>query len=266
MKSIATQINDAVLEANENVVLPDYNGDPNDSDDRANKYTWQQYIDRIDNCVGLLAQAIDLCSGDDDDVQRYANSICFYENMIYFQECAIDSCSWDYYFDTWGNKFWKKEWMLSDEAKIARKKLINQYRERISAMKAEKALKEKENARKRFAEYWEKHADEKKKLETEKQSLEKLITVLYEEIKNIPEKSKIREMEVKIQSLDDEKRALGLFKTRERKIIQEQIDSATAELKTTSNKAEIIEGGIKRKIASAQKRINNIVVELTKKR
>ena len=48
MAPIATTINQSVVKAFNDVVWPDYNGDPNDSDDRANKYEWQRFIKRID--------------------------------------------------------------------------------------------------------------------------------------------------------------------------------------------------------------------------
>ena len=61
MAPIATTINQSVVKAYQDVIFPDYNGDPNDSDDRANKYEWQRYIERIGYCTALLERAISLC-------------------------------------------------------------------------------------------------------------------------------------------------------------------------------------------------------------
>lgn len=53
-----TNVNNAVVDAFSNVIFPEYNGDPNDPDDRANKYEWQRFIEKTDCCIGLLEFAI----------------------------------------------------------------------------------------------------------------------------------------------------------------------------------------------------------------
>ena len=133
MEPIATQINQSVVQAWQNKILPDYKGDEN----RPNQYEWKQFIERIGHCTSLVAKAIDLC---DDDAEA---DITRYENLIFFHEQAIDSCSWDYEF-IGSSKSWHKEWSLTDEAKASRRKLIAQYKNKIEEIKKNIAKKKRE--------------------------------------------------------------------------------------------------------------------------
>lgn len=259
MAPIATYINRSVVQAWQNVIWPDYNGDPNDSDDRAGKYEWENFIKRVGYCTSLVEKAIGLCDEDDeDDVQRY-------ENLIFIHQAAIDSCSWDYDITGWG-KSWRKEWVLSDEAKKSRRKLIRDYETKIRAIKERKAEKEKEEAKKRFDDYWAKHIDEKATLETEKTTLQKQISSLQDEISSIPGDTDKENIQVHINALNAEKQSLGLFKGKEKKAIQEKIDAANLELKKIIDRMDAAKKEIEKKIDLLQKRIREIDVELTKDR
>lgn len=259
MAPIATTINQSVVKAYQDVIFPDYNGDPNDSDDRANKYEWQRYIERIGYCTALLERAISLCDEDDeDDIQRY-------ENLIHLHKQAIDSCSWDYNITDWGRS-WYKEWMLTDEAKNVRRGLIRDYESKIKSIKDAKEKKEKEEAKKRFDEYWAEHADEKAALETERATLEEQIATLRVEISHIPGNTEKENIQERINALNAEKRSLGLFKGKEKKAVQEKIDAANLELKKIVDKMEDAKKEIEKKIEPLQKRVNEINAEFSKAR
>lgn len=270
MAPIATQINQSVVKAWQNVIWPDYNGDPNDSDDRAGKYEWQTFIKRVGYCTTLVEKAIDLCDEDDeDDIQRY-------ENLIFMHKAAIDSCSWDYNFTDWG-KSWHKEWSLTDEAKRARRTLISQYEAKVREIKAsiaakqaaEKAEKERiarEEAQKRFDAYWAEHAEEKASLETEQKDLNSKIAAFNKEIEAIPGKAEIDNVDERIKKLTEEKSALGLFKGKEKKALQEQIDQANTEKKGIQDRMDAAKKEIEAKISPLQNRVNTISNELTKAR
>lgn len=259
MAPIATTINQSVVKAYQDVIFPDYNGDPNDSDDRANKYEWQRYIERIGYCTALLERAISLCDEDDeDDIQRY-------ENLIHLHKQAIDSCSWDYNITDWGRS-WYKEWMLTDEAKNVRRGLIRDYESKIKSIKDAKEKKEKEEAKKRFDEYWAEHADEKAALETERATLEEQIATLRVEISHITGNTEKENIQERINALNAEKRSLGLFKGKEKKAVQEKIDAANLELKKIVDKMEDAKKEIEKKIEPLQKRVNEINAEFSKAR
>lgn len=270
MAPVATQINQSVVKAWQNVIWPDYNGDPNDSDDRAGKYEWQTFIKRVGYCTTLVEKAIDLCDEDDeDDIQRY-------ENLIFMHKAAIDSCSWDYNYTDWG-KSWHKEWSLTDEAKRARRTLISRYEAKVREIKAsiaakqaaEKAEKERiarEEAQKRFDAYWAEHAEEKSSLETEQKDLNSKIAAFNKEIEAIPGKAEIDNIDERIKKLTEEKSALGLFKRKEKKAIQEQIDQTNVEKKCIQDRMNAARKEIEAKISPLQNRVNTISNELTKAR
>lgn len=259
MAPIATIINQSVVKAYQDVIFPDYNGDPNDPDDRANKYEWERYIKRIGYCTALLAKAIDLCNEDDeDDIQRY-------ENLIHLHQQAIDSCSWDYKITDWG-KIWHKDWTLTDEAKNSRRALIRNYESKIKAIKDAKEKKEKEETKKRFDEYWSEHTDEKTALESERAGLQEQIASLQEEISNILGSTEKENIQGRINLLSTEKSSLGIFKGKEKKVIQEKIDEANLELKKVVDRMESAKKEIEKKIEPLQKRVNEINTELTKAR
>ena len=270
MAPVATQINQSVVKAWQNVIWPDYNGDPNDSDDRAGKYEWQTFIERLGYCTTLVEEAINLCDDDDeDDIQRY-------ENLIFMHKAAIDSCSWDYNYINLG-KIWYKEWQLTDEAKRARRTLISQYESKVREIKssiaakqaAEKAEKERiarEEAQKRFDAYWSEHAEEKASLEAEQKDLNSKISAFNKEIEAIPGKAEIDNVDERIKKLSEEKSALGLFKGKEKKALQEQIDQANTEKKSVQDRMDAAKKEIEAKISPLQNRVNTISNELTKAR
>lgn len=103
------------------------------------------------------------------------------------------------------------------------------------------------------------------------------VAAFNEEIATIPGKSEIDNIEERIKKLTEEKSALGLFKGKEKKVIQEQIDRANIEKKSIQNrmaaaKKEIeskissVKADIQKKISPLQNRVNTISNELTKAR
>ena len=293
MAPIASIINKSVITAWQNVVWPEYNGDPNDSDDRAGKYEWQTFIKRVGFCTDLLEKAINLCDEDDEeDITRY-------ENLIFIHKAAIDSCSWDYTFTDYGIKRWQVEWSLTTDAKNARRELIREYETKIAQCKANVKEKKQREAEERNRAYWAEHAEEKRQLESELDTLQKKLKQLWEQVapydKEIaewrkkgeaeaPAREEKRTVEKQISELQSEQSALGIFKGKEKKALQAQIDELSSRLpainesieaeekeqiKLCNDKVREIEQQakpIKDQIAAVEKRINEIKAELTKDR
>lgn len=271
MASIARQINDAVTRAWQNVIWPEYFGDPNDYDYRAGKYEWETFIKRVGYCTNLLEKAIDLCDeNDEEEIPRY-------DNLIFIHKAAIESCSWDYELSDWGTKYWYKKWMLTDEAKKIRRNKISGYEAKVSEIKksiaakeaAEKAEKERikrEEAQKRFDAYWAEHEDEKASLESEKSRLMADIDALQSEIGAIPGETEKHSLQERISKLTADKDALGIFKGKEKKAIQEQIDATEREMKTVVDRMEAAAAEIQKRIDPLKNRIDAIETELTKAR
>lgn len=259
---IATMINDAAAEAWNNLILPEYVGDDDGFGDRAGKDEWDKFLKRAGYCTELLEKAISLCDEDDE------SDIIRYKSLISVHKAVIDSCSWVYEITSSG-KEWYRDWVLTDEAKDARRELIRSYEAKIKKIEESKKKAEEKEAKKRFDEYWSEHSAEKAALETERAALQGEITSLQSEINDFPGPEDIKSIQERIDALDAEKRSLGIFKGKERKELQEKMDAAHIELKKVTGKMDVAKNETKEmeeKIDSLQKRIAEIDAELTKAR
>lgn len=118
----------------------------------------------------------------------------------------------------------------------------------------------------RREDYWGQHAEEKMALKEERKELESRIAALREEIGNIPGGDERDSIQQRIDLLTQEKSSIGLFKTKERKAVQEKIDAANLELQEIIEKMNAAKQEIEAKIAENQRRIDEIADELTKER
>lgn len=260
---IAQQITVSILDAYVNKITPDYVGDEN----HPSKYEWQQFIERTDYCTGLLEAVINLSSNDDSaDIERY-------KLMIMLENKAIESCSWTYKYIGQLGWIWRKEWLLSDTAKSVRNQLIESHKSKISeiekrikSMKIEQDRIEKEAAKLRTKQYWDKHVSEREALETEKKSLSSQIATLNSDIDKITSNAEKTYLENQVNRLIAEKDALGVFKGKEKRVIQAQIDDNLSNINKITTKIRADVDMIKRKISPLQSRLNAINEELTKAR
>lgn len=125
---------------------------------------------------------------------------------------------------------------------------------------------QKEELKRRIDEYWSKHSDEKNALVAERTNLEKKILSLQAEITYLPESQKKENIQEHINALHAKKSSLGLFKKKEKIIIQEKIANAFLELKELNDKISLAREDIEKKIEPLRKRVNEINTELTKAR
>jgi polyhydroxyalkanoate synthesis regulator phasin len=126
-------------------------------------------------------------------------------------------------------------------------------------------LEEVANKRK-LDEYWKSHKSEKANLEAEKQALTEQISTLDIEIPNIPEYADMINLGNQIQRLDAEKASLGLFKGKEKKALQERIDSLNSQYSQIRNRVNPAIDTIEQRITSLENRIEAINTELTRPR
>lgn len=143
-----------------------------------------------------------------------------------------------------------------------RKEIENKYN---AAEKISRERKAKEQAQ-RNEKYWEEHKEERALLEAECKSVTEQITALETEREKIPEIEESRKVQKDIHFLTAKRDSLGLFKGKEKKAIQEQIDAANMELKTVSDKIEAKKKEIEQKIEPLNARYREIVGELNKAR
>lgn len=126
--------------------------------------------------------------------------------------------------------------------------------------------KAKEQAE-RNSKYWEEHHAEKLAFEAEKAALAEKIDKLTKELEVLPENSTVKQLENQIATLKKEKDALGLFKGKEKKALQEQIDALTSgDLKKAKANKDATAAPIQAQIDAANARIAEIDAELTKDR
>lgn len=130
-------------------------------------------------------------------------------------------------------------------------------------MAKNKMLKRKEEA---ISRYWEEHKEEKEKLDNEKAELTAKVAELEKSIDNLPELVAAKQIEQDIKDMEKEKSSLGLFKGKEKKALQGKIDVKTKELADAKKLADSASEPLKKQIADCNKRIKEIVAELTKER
>ena len=114
--------------------------------------------------------------------------------------------------------------------------------------------------------YWEDHHAEKLAFEAEKAELTEEIDRLTKELEMLPENNTIKQFENQIAVLKKEKDALGLFKGKEKKALQEQIASLNARLMAANTAKSNAVEPIRVEIDELSKRIREIDAELTKDR
>ncbi len=249
-----------------------------------NKNSWDTYIDWLSNIDTNIQLAIDNAEkgkNDDDDV------ITWYKNKIIVIEEPLDSCS---YKEVWnsggmysqGYYSHEREYSLSDSAKKARSEEVAKCKKAIKDI--EKKAKEKEKEEERAAEearqnrikaYWEAHAEEKAKLEAEKESLTTKLETgkkeftdafntangeltaqrdkLMAEVKELdaeaaklsaeneektPAETELENLHKQIRDLESKKASLGLFAGKEKKQIAEEIEALTGRVSSMEAKAK----------------------------
>ena len=230
-------------------------------DGHPSDFEFSRFVTEADNCILLITRAIDLC------VDDYDENILRYKFLIAMQEDVINSCSYvPDFFDYWNNCWkYKVSRSLAYQALQIRREIVSNYNKKISDINGKKSAKQKEEAEKRYNEYWAKHSEEKKEMEI---SLSKLISekkAFETELNSISDAEKVQREEL-IRRMAAEKSRLGLFKIKEKKELQNEIDIAQKELTTIIQKIEQERNPIKKKIDEIQRKINKINTELKKPR
>jgi hypothetical protein len=232
-----------------------------------NEYEWRNFVDAIDICILLLDFAVEIEDSNEDKLQLYKNIICIAKE-------AMESCSWKYasndsYFAApQANRKWVssdskyiKEYVLSAQAKASREVKIMVCEAMLENTKALLAKKQAEEHEAKMASYWEKHADEKEQLLSDLESAKEHLTTVQAE-KNKVSKAEIAPIERRIASLTTELGTLGMFKGKEKKALQEQIDASKYLLNAEKTKYEKALEQAQYKINTAENNIKLIQAEL----
>lgn len=118
----------------------------------------------------------------------------------------------------------------------------------------------------RNLQYWADHHADKLELENEKAELIEKNSKLVKAIEALPENSTVKQIEIQIATLKKEKDALGIFKGKEKKALQEQINGLNDRLATAKAEKDSAVAPIQTEINDLNKRIQEIETELCKDR
>ncbi|MBR3098182.1 MAG: hypothetical protein IKH18_01230 [Clostridia bacterium] len=225
---------------------------------------FQTFLDESANLVNLLQ----FCEKQFNESTPTNTKVIIYENMIEYTKVPIEQVSYKGMISTTTNgygavmsrsEYYDIDYFLTDGAKESRRKEIAGYEAKKQA-----AIEEgKRKAEKRKEEYWKAHAEEKEKLTTEKASLKQQVQALLDEESRIESKDEIVLLKKQIDSRSAQKKSLGIFAGKERKVLQDQIDKLTGQL---NDKIEKEKSAIKGKMAPLTKRIEEIDNEFSKER
>ena len=190
-----------------------------------------------------------------------------------------NSQSYEVSFDG-GFKHYNKSKSLTAQAKANRQREIDEWNDKITYIKTTGERKAKEAADQRRKEYWEIHKEEKnrleaeqKKLQSEKDNIVSQIAELDEQKENVPAMKQLSAIQSRIDELTAEKKALGIFKAKEKKAIQGKIDEveaeATAMRKVLASQQSEIEETIvplRGRLSDIDNKISQITLEFEKER
>ena len=187
-------------------------------------------------------ETIQMFSGLLDAFKETMDNIQKIDDQPYLHVAAIA-----FYTIAMTTNYWRKDFLQG---------WIDEEERELEALKA-----------KAISAYWSEHAEEKAALDQEKKALTAKIENWNAEISSLPEVKVEMQIEAKIEALQREKSKLGLFKVKEKKALQEQIESLISDdLKKAKESGAISAAPIQGQIDSANTRIAEIDKELTKDR
>lgn len=152
---------------------------------------------------------------------------------------------------------------LTDEAVRYRQRQCQELENKISD-----AIKRKSDIEKQFKTecrdlYWQDHEEQKRSLETEKSSNQNEIAKLNNQLSHLEPTPEIMQLEAEIANLAQQRGTLGMFKLKEKKSLDEQIQQKEAEkAQAISNQKSPYE----KKIDTLKTRNDAIDRELSKER
>ncbi len=232
------------------------------------KWQWERFTASCDNCLKMLSKAAEYCRDG-----KLGQTIC--DNYGVIGEDARDSCSWKFSTDAWTADNYVKEYSFVQSAKDARTKSINDFKAKKPFFSADNVAeilgdiqggrKDEEIERAKKA-YWEEHAEEKAQLEDEKNTLTAAVSEKENELNTLPISAEVAATAKKIEDLTTEKNSLGMFKGKEKKALQDQIDvleqTRKQQLAQEEGEKKVLQDAIEQKNA----RISEIDAELHKER
>lgn len=229
---------------------------------------WKNFIASCDNCIETLKKSIEFVRERD-----LGETIC--SNIMYIHKAVCDSVSWRLDVTAKTSDLYVRNHSLTQSEKQERKQKIqaaNNLKEFfktnpinivLERLKNERVNEEIKLARKK---YWEDHQKELETLESEKNVLISYITELKKQLKAIPALGRIIEQKEAIDAYTIQLNSLGIFKGKEKKALQEKIDTCYDSIEQLEEAVSTERKPIDSEILKAESRIKEIEDEFTKDR
>lgn len=243
-------------------------------------YAYSIWLDEITNCISILEFAFDI-------VKKEESINTIFNNLEFLHKSMIDSCSYEYFSGAYSSGYVKNKSLTDTAKKIHRDKISEDSKKKKEKI-AQIRKKAEEEKKKKIDAYWAEHKEEKQSLEKERDSLKiqikdieksmyARVSEISEEKQNIQGNEEIKNYDTSIQQLNAELSNLGLFKGKEKKLLQEKINDLNdkkntvksrmkAEEEAIQKRIEVERNSFKGKIHTLQLRIDRIGNELTKER
>lgn len=242
---LATKINNCAVDA-EKAIRQEYvqsnRGFPTDDD-------FYDVIKKEGRCYKLLNDATTLGKKFDE------GNIVRWQNMIRNHEFCISAYSFKEEYHDYG---WvhEKHLSLSDQAVRSRRAEISALQQKISA--AQERIRQR-----KISAYWEDHAEEKEKLENERNDLNHERAALQKERECGQNSESVKQVQNEIAELERSRAAKGFFALKEKKNLGAQIADRQAALEKLLS---TLLGPLDDRLQQIDQRIQWITNELTRDR
>ncbi|MCR5294237.1 MAG: hypothetical protein K6E30_03545, partial [Lachnospiraceae bacterium] len=228
-------------------------------------------------------------TSDTDDPDLYEWRALAFDAKVKLNTLVRDACSWVNISDGRGSKTYYKNLQLNEESVQFRNKNNDEWEAKAKEWRRKKASLEKkieEELEHKEDAYWAEHAAEKAKLVAEREELNAKLALLYNamedrvkalnnEINAIPGREEIKGLDGKIGVLIAKNSSLAVYKTKEKRMLQNQIDQVLLAKGDVENRMISARKDIEDRIAKTkaeiqtqiepiQNRINEIHLELTR--
>lgn len=228
-----------------------------------------EYVETIRICLVVLAFAKGI-------IKKEVNIVKFNITMISLYESIFNSGFWKEEFTPSGGRwnhipyssFLIRDRNIVDELRKENSIIAAKQKQTIIAEQNEIRRVEEEKIQKRNEEYWAANASEKIRLETEKIELNANLENIRKEKQSValPLLLELQALEGQQLTMILEKNKLGLFKGKEKQLLQSKIDEINTDLTNKSAILENIQEGFDSKINALSERIKQIETELTQNR
>ena len=243
--TLATKMNNCAVGA-EKAIRQEYvqsnRGFPTDDD-------FYEMIKKEGRCYKLLDDAATLGEKSDE-----GNIVCW-QNMIHNHEFCISAYSFKEEYRDYG---WvhEKHLSLSDQAVRSRRAEISALQQKISA--AQERIRQR-----KISAYWEDHAEEKERLENERNDLNRERAALQKERECGQNSENVKQVQDEIADLERRRAATSLFALKEKKSLGAQIADRQAALEKMLS---TLLGSIDDRLQQIDQRLRSIDTELTRDR